>query len=442
MLIMQQPTLTTRGTINRNTIAVLPKEKKSLKRKPGVLVSEKSVKRKRSAKKKLIPGQARLSLFCPVTTRPSADLAVANVTDRKSAVLAATRMPVLNRSKLYKKSKRWASKQKKPVSTRAPMVIPYRDDGKGEGPFYDHFTLQKITSRATSFTLPEGATDYYLSRASHSSPFSLPYGVADKKHGHIMPRRTSNHPNRSGTLVLMGVSRSAKEKQLPSFQLRMRHETVLLEKAKRYGQPIFAICGGAWQLWQSEGGRLVDVSGHGYRGGMSYINSRGSVGRNKMMHRIRFRAGKNSGILRGGMGLFKRRVMQKYPAVNSVHWLAPGQASVPSGYTVTAKAVTDNILRSEQERKQYVSPQGGSVEAFESKYGAPQLGVQWHPEAYYGDTPAQYESERHLGLVRYMASAGDAFHARRKTVCHLEGIFKRYPNPIKLLRPVESAHRP
>jgi hypothetical protein len=54
-----------------------------------------------------------------------------------------------------------------------------------------------------------------------------------------------------------------------------------------------------------------------------------------------------------------------------------------------------------------------AVEAFETRHGAPMLGLQWHPEAYNPDQP-EYHANRNV--MNFMARAGDAYEARRLTL--------------------------
>eukprot|EP01130_Rhizamoeba_saxonica_P014780 TRINITY_DN6492_c0_g1_i1.p1 TRINITY_DN6492_c0_g1~~TRINITY_DN6492_c0_g1_i1.p1 ORF type:complete len:128 (-),score=11.96 TRINITY_DN6492_c0_g1_i1:55-438(-) len=59
--------------------------------------------------------------------------------------------------------------------------------------------------------------------------------------------------------------------------------------------------------------------------------------------------------------------------------------------------------------------QTDTIEAFETKYGSPCIGVQWHPEAYYG-----YKDQTHLELINYMVLAGEAYIAKRSFLASFE----------------------
>lgn len=67
-----------------------------------------------------------------------------------------------------------------------------------------------------------------------------------------------------------------------------------------------------------------------------------------------------------------------------------------------------------------MKPEDGTVEAVETKYGAPILLVLWHPEAYAvqenRSTVPEDHSRFHQNLIRFMAQAGDACYARRRVV--------------------------
>lgn len=111
--------------------------------------------------------------------------------------------------------------------------------------------------------------------------------------------------------------------------------------------------------------------------------------------------------------MFKRKITEFNSAplipVNSVHSVAPVAApndSILKQFEVAAVSVPDpQNLRKNREGNVY-APQSDTIEAFESKFGAPVVGVQWHPEAYFWK---EKESRCHRSLLLFMAKAGDAW---------------------------------
>lgn len=65
-----------------------------------------------------------------------------------------------------------------------------------------------------------------------------------------------------------------------------------------------------------------------------------------------------------------------------------------------------------------MAPEEETVEAFETKNGAPTLGIQWHPEAYcrYKEGNKIYSHSKQRNILEFMAKAGVAYAARRRLV--------------------------
>lgn len=317
-----------------------------------------------------------------------------------------------------------------------PLTIAHRDDGRGTGAFWDHYTFQRMSGRQTMASFadgvrPEFATHYKDGEktkghnyrgALRSEPVSVPrsegsgrgllvitgsnYGLESEQ-----PRRSADHT----------PSSSAK----PRNDIRTEHEQTLLQEARLSGRPVLAVCGGSWRVLEAFGGqtRQLATKTHQSRQ-MPYLTKGGTVGGGKNIHEHGVEFVQDSmlaGAMRGRHGTLPDNV-------NSVHWAAADERA-PDNLTgvrrygvkkspdrqqllsVTARGVTD---------KQYpylglkgpelTSRAPHSVEAFETRHGAPMVGVQWHPEAY---NPSHGDHAANKRLVNYMAKAGDAFEARR-----------------------------
>ena len=88
-----------------------------------------------------------------------------------------------------------------------------------------------------------------------------------------------------------------------------------------------------------------------------------------------------------------------------------------------------------------MEPTSGSIEAFEMKHGAPTVGIQWHPEAYFKQRPTP-EDKRHTNILKSMAEAGDAYQAKRRmlgelkqnasvgTLLKASGVFRHPPTAV------------
>ena len=364
------------------------------------------------------------------------------------------------------------------------IEIPYRDEGNGGGAFYDHLTIQKTTSRHTCFSVPEGmTTDALQSYVKTEAPIALPFGISTSE-GKILPP-TIREADRVGLLLITGHARETETKRYQSLARRNIHERELLRKAFLQGRPVMGICAGSWQIWSSMGGGVQDVKDHAWRR-MPAITSKGNVGYNVPMHRV---AIMGASMLAGAITDSQRYVdmhprgqaqgakgkqpaaaapsasaaapsasaaMTAAPApllgletihpavelsVNSVHWRAPDPATLPRGFKgrpmalIAGTAKQDDAIAPQNGTPgtgAYVHPEADTVEVFEQEYGAPILGIQWHPEAYNRD--GTITSAQHQSIVTYMAKAGDAFCAKREMVDSFEVQFNDMASHLRKLK--------
>lgn len=289
---------------------------------------------------------------------------------------------------------------------KASIVIAYREEGSGKGAFYDHYTLQKATDYPTLISAHKNMRLKTLKEQAMKMTCRLKYGMEED--GQVIPNTTKNFAD-NGLLFIPGRIRDNE-----FDPLRKAHEQHLLKQALLRGQPILAVCAGSWRLWEALGGELAEVQDHSYGGGMIRLSADGKIGYNKQIHRIKTE--KNT---------FLEAIMETtdencLPSVNSVHWKAPSSKKVPFLATLSAKAMVDDKIAPNTRQGVQMKPQSESIEAFESKYGVPFLGIQWHPEAYTKADSKEMTPEKHLAILQYMAKAGQAYHYKRLMLKELE----------------------
>lgn len=275
--------------------------------------------------------------------------------------------------------------------TKAPIVIAYRDEGKepGKAPFYDHYTAQKATDYPTRIACSEDMNLDGIMSYIKTTVHRLPRD--EERPPEIIP-----HAFEGGLLLIPGRTRDK-----ANDPVRTSHETRLIKEALNRGQPILAICAGCWQLWEACGGSTCEVIGHSDRRGMMRIGQNGDIVFNVQVHRI---AIESQSLLAKAMGAGPHKNL----SVNSLHWKAPDARTLPGFLRIGARAVADETLASRSK----VEP--GTVEAFESLYGAPLLGIQWHPEAYNAKDAAERMPKKHLHLLKFMAQAGAAYKKKQE----------------------------
>ncbi len=306
----------------------------------------------------------------------------------------------------------------------APIVISYRGHEStkdGEGMLFDHMRIQNITKFATVTLMPLGqnnleATVRHFASALKNYPAALPFGIPDINLT-ITPPITQNC-NNLGLIIIPGRIRKIEDEQI-----RLNHEYRVIREALNRGQPMIGICAGAWRLYEQmfvwtrypdslnmpaatlsnshrTNGLLVDVVDHTYGGGMIRLGKdTGKAVNNVEIHDV---AIVEPSLLKTALGMASNQMR-----VNSVHWKAVNEAWIPLNTSISARAINNPSIVISTRQEQPMRPQIGSVEAFESHFGAPILGIQWHPEGYNGETP-------HKNLLKYMALAGNAYAAKRQ----------------------------
>lgn len=235
---------------------------------------------------------------------------------------------------------------------------------------------------------------------------------------------------------------------------RADFEHGLLAEARLRGMPVLAICAGSWRVAEAYGGfaetlPAVERGGH-YRPGADTwrtqhpVAARGNtlVG-GSFPPRERVRIEELDADDRVASTTSYLETDRRLSTVNSTHWATPAMnidgelRAAPAPATPRLQALQEAAKLPRSPRELEVSalapnPHGGlpTVEAFESRHGAPVIGIQWHPEGYlpgapgradaHPDTIAQAES-----LFRGFSQATRAYQGRQAVNQELLQRFRR-----------------
>lgn len=313
------------------------------------------------------------------------------------------------------------------VRPSANIDVAYRDDGtvRGTGAHFDHRTIQLIAKVPTVIANLTDTTAHLSEYMENHVGLRLPF-VENQEDPHGAPRVVTNPESLDGLLFLPGVPRSIKESS-HQFAPRIEQNNLLIQDAINRGKPILAVCGGSWALWQFFGGELVPVKDH-CASRMPNLNRQGTVGYNTQIHRIELQ---NDGyILKAAMAYEQYQEQNPFPAVNSVHWLAPG-GEIPQGLDISARSLFDEALAPQNRHQQQMHPEENVIECFESSYGAPILGVVWHPEAYTNNTKDEFFPQQHQGIIRYMAEASRTYKIKQQVNRELLAVSADFQRVLK-----------
>ena len=309
---------------------------------------------------------------------------------------------------------------KNPIK-RQPITISHREDAHGAGAFWDHYTVRTTTGRSTDIS-------------HHRDVLPTLEAPGEKTHGRYkgtMPGRrpdSSRHPGK-GLLFIAGGNfgldsetprnreHVAEGSTAVRHGRRVSHEKDLLKQAQLTGRPVVGICGGSWRVLESYGGstRGVKPKTHQTRV-MPYLTTKGVVAKVASEHDVQVQPGTMLS------SVFKDDHQHTPDKVNSAHWAvaeehSPGRLKgVPRVGPRKAPLLTVSARGGTPHDPPYLNKTGNvskqSVEAFESRHGAPVMGIQWHPEAYGTGFPAS-QTQANKRLLTWMAKAGDAYEARR-----------------------------
>jgi len=236
---------------------------------------------------------------------------------------------------------------------------------------------------------------------------------------------------------------------------RAAYELRLLGIAKNRGIPILAVCAGSWRLLESFGGkvRTLEIEPRGRhkaketKDTWKITNALNMVGGKTL---VQLMLSKRYQEMRPPSGVpmitvtspeGETRLLSTVEGVNSTHWAVASTSRSPEIRLTTPEGVSRVLV---EHGPQTLAPgtddpsrlleisaldvDTDTVEAFESLYGAPTMGIQWHPESYLPGMPSDLDAPPDakaisLALFEFMVFAAQT--RRRRTnlgaVLNLEG---------------------
>jgi len=336
---------------------------------------------------------------------------------------------------------------------RMPVTIAYRDSGHGTGAFWDHYTMQQTTGRESIASHP-GGMEPTISSTDPTKPGKKNYS------GDLPRSHTTTTGGGRGLLVVAGgnyglesesprhAAHTPKGSAAERHQQRREHEEALLKQAQLTGRPVAGLCGGSWSVLESYGGTTQQLnSGTHQARSMPFIKKDGNISNNfephgidlepkTMLHSQSAWQRQDPMDVDGGPAPGPRWANNQETTripydVNSVHWAAAREDAGglvprdPQDEALVAKLANLQVsARDTTHANPFMQAPPGApqyaAEAFESRSGAPVMGMQWHPEAYasgHADKPAAAMSQNALN---YLAQAGDAYEARRTNTGQFE----------------------
>ncbi|MET3130747.1 anthranilate/para-aminobenzoate synthase component II [Oxalobacteraceae bacterium GrIS 1.11] len=186
---------------------------------------------------------------------------------------------------------------------------------------------------------------------------------------------------------------------------RAKYELALIDIARNRGIPILAICAGSWRLLEGYGGQVRTL-----RIGAGQRDKHKAPGQDVWgtSHSVDLSRGTMLRSLHGGAP------NGRLETVNSTHWAVACARHAENELVMNPNAAI-NTNRADPHRFLEIAawaddPVEATVEAFESRQGAPAMGIQWHPETYLpgmkGAGSGSPEGRRHASeLFRFMAYA-------------------------------------
>lgn len=308
------------------------------------------------------------------------------------------------------------------------IVIPLRgfsDIKDATGTFFDHYTLQNHTKLATFISFPtrnpsdEEKKNYFKHLEEYTRQY--PYGlkVGRDWEGKKLPF-LAEEPHESGLLFIPGRMRDREY----NFS-RKAHEEKLIRGALKRGQPIFAVCAGSWRLWeelykqdlweldQPQDINLPefyeDVKDHSASRMMKLSDKTGEVVYNMDIHGVVFK----EDTLLGKIINLKKGCALK---TNSVHWKKIKKSTSPKTVEISGTSIQLKSIERNNRHGNRMCPEKDVIEGFETKFGAPVIGIQFHPEAY-------SRNNRFCNrLIRFMSEAGEAYYHKRRMLEELTSI--------------------
>lgn len=194
---------------------------------------------------------------------------------------------------------------------------------------------------------------------------------------------------------------------------RSAYEVRLIEMARTRGIPVLAICAGSWRLLEAYGGKVRTLP----------------VGQREQ-HKAK--RPEDTWKISHGVKIRKRTLLHDMirhkglSGTNSTHWAVA--AETPGRRLVSSGREDPNRMIDVVARTAGLKPGVNTVEGFETRFGVPHVGVQWHPETNLPDMPgfgaaSKEQRSAAAGLFKGMLGAAAASRARRTAVQELDRRF-------------------
>ncbi len=229
----------------------------------------------------------------------------------------------------------------------------------------------------------------------------------------------------------------AKAHAREEHESRAAYELLLIEQAKNLGMPVIAVCAGSWRLLQAYGG-VVETLPADERALHAVKKEPWSLRHTVDVVPDTRLADIFASVQPGGTEALSGTPM------TSTHWAAAAEVGPGALLQGVDAAKKDAEVRRHPDDILAVaartSEQGSSsVEAFETRSGAPVLGIQWHPETHLPGMPGRYTDAEGTrpdpavssseALFRYFVQAALAYRHRRELHEEFTAGPRAQPNP-------------
>lgn len=227
-----------------------------------------------------------------------------------------------------------------------------------------------------------------------------------------------------------------KDGALAERDSRADYEHDLIARARNTGMPVMGICAGSWRLLEAYGGAVETLpeetrKDHYVPGPRTWDTRHAIESRPNTLVGGTFPVEERATIEDLSSGDVTRHLDRRthIDAVNSTHWavaatgrdgeLRPNGGPVPARLDAHQRDGRLPVDPRDELEISAISPHGiPTVEAFESRHGAPVIGAQWHPEGYLPGAPGRENAdpgaiEQSDALFRGFAQPARAYRGRR-----------------------------
>lgn len=217
----------------------------------------------------------------------------------------------------------------------------------------------------------------------------------------------------------MEKKRDSFQRRNDEYQNRSDYEQKLVTFARNHGIPVLGVCGGSWQLYRNFGGTTVLLNSEQYENHAKKMSDNDA-------HSV---TAEPETMLAGIMGT-------NPISVNSTHWASISIDDFASGM----RRLFGELIDCDRLIDISAFENGNSPEAFETRYGVPMMGIQWHPETFlpgmdgydlmkdmFGDEQIRSSKE----IFKFMLKTAIARQIKKET---LKGISRRKPSRQQLFR--------